>query len=196
MAAKKNRTEPKISAILMAAGFSRRMGADKLFMRYQNKTLIEHALALLDELPVYEKILVTTAGRLEKLTLPPAVTAVINHNPEAGQSESLRLGLGKATGQWYLFLNADQPKLKASALLPMLDLAKDNPEKIIYPASNGSCFSPVLFHEIFRPKLLSITGDTGGRQLRTANASACVPFIAANPDEFMDVDTPGAFSFI
>ena len=179
-----------ISAILMAAGFSRRMGGDKLFLSYRGKTLIGHALCLLDKLPVFEKIIVSTAERLEKLELPRGVRAVTNLYPQRGQSESIRLGLWVTSGQWYLFLNADQPKLDVSALLPMLELTKNNPGKIIYPVVNGKPCSPVLFHKNFRNSLLTITGDEGGKSLREANAWACVPYHTEKPELFIDVDTP------
>ena len=178
-----------ISAILMAAGFSRRMGEDKLFMQYQGNELIEYALALLNDLPVYEKIIVTTAERLEKIVLPSDVRAIINHNPQVGQSESLRLGVTEASGEWYLFLNADQPRLQTASLQPMLELTKNNPGKIIHPVANGLPTSPVLFHSRFRADLLSVKGDVGGREIRKANAFDCIPFIAENPDDFFDIDT-------
>ena len=180
---------PNISAILMAAGFSRRMGRDKLILSYRGKTLIGHALYLLQNLPVFEKIIVSTAERLETLELPPGIRAVTNNNPQKGQSESVRHGIWTASGQWYLFLNADQPKLQASAILPMLELTKDNPGKIIYPVVNGKPCSPALFHKNFRAALLTITGDEGGKSVRDANTWACVPYFSDKPDMFFDVDT-------
>jgi molybdenum cofactor cytidylyltransferase len=178
----------KISAILMAAGLSRRMGVDKLFMQYQGNALIEHALTLLGDLPVFEKIIVTTTGRLEKIILPPDVRAIINHNPEIGQSESLRLGVSGASGDWYLFLNADQPRLQRTSLQPMLELTKSNPGKIIYPTANGQPTSPVLFHSNFRDELLSVRGDIGGRAIRQNKPYDCVVYEAEKPEDFLDID--------
>jgi len=89
-----------ISAILLAAGLSRRMGSqDKLLLEYKGKALIEHAVSLLDSLPCREKILVAGSQHIETIHLPTGVVPVVNNNPQVGQSESLRLGIATATGQ-------------------------------------------------------------------------------------------------
>ena len=179
----------KISGILLASGLSRRMnGQDKLLLEYRGKTLLEHALALLDSLPCHEKIFVTTAQKISGIAVPPAINTIINHNAHAGQSESLRLGVKPATGEGYLFLNADQPLLTASMLEPMLSLAKENPDKIIYPEINGRPCTPVLFPARFRDALLKQTGDAGGRAVRLSNPQACLAFEVENPQDFMDID--------
>lgn len=178
------------SAILLAAGLSRRMGRqDKLLLEYKGKPLLWHAVQLLASLPCREKILVTSPQRLESIALPCGVKAVINHTPQDGQSKSLRLGLEAATGDRYLFLNADQPRLRLSALAPMFELAAQHTEKIIYPVVDGNPCTPVLFPARFRAALFSQTNDTGGRAVRAANPEACLTFDAENPQNFMDVDS-------
>ena len=180
-----------ISAILLAAGFSRRMGdTDKLLLEYGGKTLIERAVCLLDSLPCRQKILVVGPGLFETLALPPGVEAVINHNPQAGQSESLRLGLGSAIRRGYIFLNADQPRLSLGALRPLFALAAENADKIAYPTIDGLPCSPAFFSARFRAELLSQTGDAGGRAVRAAHPESRVTFEAENPLDFMDVDSP------
>ena len=181
--------EENISAVLLASGLSRRMGGqDKLLLKYKGKTLIERAVELLDSLPCREKIFVTTAQRISGMAVPQTVSAVINHNPQIGQSESLRLGLGAATGQWYLFLNADQPRLTLAGLKPIFELAGRNTDKIIYPQINGNPCTPVLFPARFRAELLEQTGDFGGRAVRMAHPQFCLAFEAKNPQDFMDID--------
>jgi len=181
--------EEKMSAILLASGLSRRMGEqDKLLLEYKGKTLLSHAVELLDALPCREKFLVTIERRLYGIALPRTVSAIINTTPQVGQSESLRLGLKAATGQWYLFLNADQPRLAFAGLKPMFELARANPEKIIYPAINGSPTTPVLFPAAFRAALLEQTGDAGGRAVRAAHPQSCLAFEPNNPQDFADID--------
>jgi molybdenum cofactor cytidylyltransferase len=178
--------EPKISAILMAAGLSRRMGEDKLLLRYRGETLLQRAVNLLLELPVYERILVTKEELLFGLVLPPKVRVVINRCPEEGQSESMRLGVLAAAGDWYFFMVADQPKLTPSDLMPLLGCAKGN--RIIYPDINGKPCTPVLFSAGFCAELLVVHGDKGGRAVRAAHPEACLPIRINNPGNFMDID--------
>ena len=181
--------ETKISAIILAAGLSSRMEQDKLLLNYHGKTLLQCVVDLINGLPVFEKILVTTPFRLEKLLLPPGLRTMVNINPEIGMSESLRLGVLAATGDMYLFMAADQPRLSSEALLSMIDKAKRNPDKIIYPLVEGKPCMPALFPASFREELLSLTGDTGGRVVRLAHPEACLAFDAENPEEYMDIDT-------
>jgi len=180
-----------MTAILLAAGLSRRMcGQDKLLLPYRGKALLQRAVELLDALPCREKILVTTPPRLDSILLPPGVHAVINPCPEGGQSTSLRLGLGLATGEWFVFLAADQPGLTIARVLPLLELAKDNPDKIICPTVNGVPCSPTVFPARFRAELLRLTGDTGGRAIRAAHPEDCLSLETVSPEEFMDIDNP------
>ncbi|MCL2856976.1 MAG: nucleotidyltransferase family protein [Oscillospiraceae bacterium] len=184
-----------ISAILLAAGLSRRMGSrDKLLLEYKGMALIEHAINLLDSLPCREKILVTSPRHLEGISLPAGIATVLNQNPQAGQSESLRLGLGAATGQWYLFLNADQPRLELAALLPFFELSRTNQGKIIYPTVEGNPCSPTLFPASFREELLAQTGDAGGRAVRAAHPQVCLAFETDIPEDFADIDGPQDYS--
>ena len=180
--------QPRISAIILAAGFSRRMGQDKLLLCYRGETLLQGTVDLCNCLPFFEKILVTTSSRLEKLTLPPGTRTVVNNNPERGMSESLRLGVLAATGDAYLFMAADQPKLSPKALLTLINKAKCNTDKIIHPQIEGKPCMPALFPASFREELLGLTGDTGGRVVRLAHPEACLAFEAENPEEYIDID--------
>ena len=182
----------KISAILLAAGLSSRMGEDKLLLVYDGKTFLQRALDLLAELSVYERILVTTAGRLSKVARAPGVKVELNPLPEAGQSGSVKLGITAATGNCYLFMTADQPMLKAADLQPLLERAKEassrSNAKIIYPEINGNPCMPCLFTSDFREELLTIEGDTGGRAVRIKFPEACEVIKPESPENFIDID--------
>lgn len=181
----------KVSAILLAAGLSSRMGGgrDKLLLPYGGKTLLARSVDLINSLPFREKILVTTFERLEQTVLPPDITPVVNPRPQAGLGESLRLGVSAAAGEYYLFLTADQPLLDSAQLLHLFRAAKENEGKIIYPTVHGIPRSPALFPARFREELLGQHGDTGGRGVRAAHPEDCLALEAGNPEAFFDVDT-------
>ena len=143
----------KVTAILLAAGTSFRMGKDKLLLDYNGKAILQHVVDLLGQLPVYECILITTESRSEHIKLPHNVRVVTNPNPKDGQSSSIRLGIEAATGTHYLFLVADQPRLTKEDILPLLEAASTNPDKIIFPNTTepSPCVptSPTIFPERF-----------------------------------------------
>lgn len=179
----------KLSAIMLAAGLSRRMGRDKLLLPLGGETIMSRAVNLLLGLPVYERILVTSAERLKTLELPGEIIPVINPSPERGQSESVKLGVAAATGDMYMFLAADQPGLTPAGLQFLLDAAEASPDKIIFPAVRGGPVMPSLFPARFREDLLRLTGDSGGRALREKHPGEVLLPEAANPDAFADIDT-------
>jgi len=185
--------EPRISAVLLAAGLSRRMGGDKLLIEHGGKTMLQRAADLLSSLPVDEKILVTTRARLDALRLPYGVTVAINARPEEGQSRSVRLGLELASGEWYFFMLADQPGLEIADLRELIEYAGLYEGKIIYPAIDGNPCTPALFSSRFRTELLALSGDVGGRAVRDAHPAACIAVEPMRPELFYDIDYMGDF---
>jgi len=183
----------KVSAILLAAGLSRRMGTDKLMLEYQGKPLVQHSIDLLSKLPVYESIIVTSNARLKSIALPPGIWSIINPTPENGQSSSIRIGLEAATGTHYMFMTADQPKLTPDDIIPLLQVAKENPDKIIYPIIDNKPNSPTIFPEHFRTELLCLSGDTGGREIRDNNKKSCLALEPEHQKNFKDIDSKEDF---
>ncbi|MCL1917052.1 MAG: nucleotidyltransferase family protein [Peptococcaceae bacterium] len=178
----------RVSAILLAAGLSRRMGRDKLLLPYRGKPLISHALSLISNLAFHEKIVVTTQARLSQISLPEGITAVVNPCPENGQSESVRLGVAAAAGDAYMFFSSDQPLLdrETSEFL----LSHMDGTHIIYPSVEGVPRLPIIFPAHFRKDFLVLRGDQGGRKIRDANPDQCLPLeLPAQASLLLDVDT-------
>jgi len=186
----------KVSAILLAAGLSCRMGEDKLLLNYHTISFLQQAVNLLSELPVYERFLVTTEARLEHMTLPPCISAYINANPENGQSGSIRIGIEAATGTHLLFLVADQPKLSLADVMPLITAAEEFPDKIIFPVIDSKPSSPTVFPAGFRQELLKLSGDEGGRIVRDAYPKKRYTIKPENPMNFIDIDTAEDFYYL
>lgn len=184
-----------LNVILTAAGLSVRMGCDKLLIEYKGKTLISYALELLSLIPADERILVITNDRLGKINVPNYVKICINENPQEGKSSSVRAGVDAAdtAGTHYLFLNADQPRLTLDDIAPMIELARQNPDSIIYPLMDGQPCSPTIFPAAFREKLLELTGDKGGSIIRDENPQLCIAYTPDNPGRFKDIDMENDF---
>jgi len=183
----------KISAVLLAAGLSKRMGEDKLLLNYLGNPMLQQSVNLLSELPVFERILVTSDARIKQIVLPPGIRFYSKPSPESGQSSSIRVGIDASSGTHYLFISADQPKLSLTDLLPLIESATENPDKIIFPTIDSQPNSPTLFPAKFRTELLNLSGDSGGRTIRDANPELCLSIEPEYPDNFIDIDSEEDF---
>jgi len=177
------------------------MGRDKLMLEYQGKPILQHSIDMLTDLPVYECIIVTSGIRADRVILHRDLILAKNENPENGLSKSIQLGVEAATGTHYLFLTADQPKLKASDLKPIFEAVNAEPDKIIYPLIDLKPGSPTLFPGSFRKELLNLhttshgeQNDIGGRRIRDENKQLCVTFKPKEPANFKDIDDPDDFA--
>ena len=189
--------QQRISAILLAAGLSQRAGAeDKLLLKYDGKPILQHAVDLLSGLPkspVFEKIIVTSLDKSGHIRIPEGVKLILNKKPEIGQSESIRLGIRAATGNFYMFMVADQPKLTVEDIEPLIMSALSYRDKIIYPTIEGSPTTPTIFPAFFKNELQALTGDNGGKEIRNNNPKSRVAIKIKNPDNFLEIDTMADF---
>ena len=164
------------------------MGKDKLLLEYRSKSLIQHAVDLLSGLPVYERIVVTSHTRSKLITLLTSTNLLVNEAPEIGISESIYIGIASAAGTHYLFLTADQPRLTVEDIMPLIEAAGANTEKIIFPEIDSKPCSPTIFPEHFRQELLKLRGGDGGRVVRDSNREHCMAIKPDCPMNFIDVD--------
>lgn len=178
-----------VSVIILASGNSQRMGQNKLFLKYQEKTFLEHTLTLVNQLDVLERILVVSPENQPAFPLPKNIQLILNHQWQEGQSSSIRLGTEQARGAGYLYLPSDQPLLTPKMLQPVLDKCQRN--KIVVPLQKDGCpSSPVLFGNQFRQELLTLTGETGGRMIYECFPEAVQMLRIVTPGRLKDIDTP------
>jgi len=180
------------TAIVLAAGLSTRMRAQKLLLSVDGKPMLQHGLDLVRGLPFSRRVLVTTPEVAEQVEMA-GIELVINPVPEAGQSGSVQLGvLAAPPDDSLLFLMGDQPFLDAVTLEALL--AADDGQRIVYPVGPGNTpRSPVLFGPRFREALLALRGDEGGRQLRRQYPGACLPVRIQSEWVLLDIDTPADY---
>jgi molybdenum cofactor cytidylyltransferase len=185
-----------ISAIILAAGMSRRMGVNKLSLPYRGKPLIQHTLDLVREIDFMECILVISPENASELGFNNTSESGfcdnvrINYNlyPERGQSYSVSLGVQEAKGEGYLFFTGDQPLLTVKLVEEIIVNATSN--RIVFPSDeNGNPSNPTFFGRDFREELLSVKGDEGGRQIRRKYPDACYSFTPKNTKQLKDIDT-------
>lgn len=181
----------KIGCVLMAAGFGRRFGGNKLTAELEGgETLIECALAAIPGNKLSQVVVVTQYPRVEELAKKYGFPSLRNEHPERGQSESIRLGLAALRDcDAVLFQVADQPKLRKETVSQLIDFAAAHPDRIVGLGHNGRRGNPCLFPARFFPELMALTGDHGGRSVIMAHEEDML-LMEVPSTQLIDIDTP------
>jgi molybdenum cofactor cytidylyltransferase len=159
-----------VSAIILAAGMSKRMGTLKQLARIGEKTLLESTISALQDSSVDETILVLgyRANEIQQAIPAQATTKiVINDAYEAGMSTSIRAGIRAVSSDSSaaLIVLSDQPFLKVSIINTLIDAYRDSGAKILVPVYRGFRGNPVLIDRSLFSEMMEITGDIGCRSL-------------------------------
>lgn len=185
----------RITAIVLAAGKSTRMGRPKQLLTWGGKPLLQHVVDTAARSPVDELVVVLGAAADEvmaSLDLPPRVRIEINPDYELGQATSLRVGLGAAKdAHAALILLGDEPDMRLDAINLVLKRWQDCGRAIIRPTYSGRPGHPVLLARETWEEIL-VSGDEGARSLMQRRPELVddmpVPF-----ERPSDVDTPDDF---
>jgi molybdenum cofactor cytidylyltransferase len=158
-----------ISAILLGAGESRRMGFDKLSLPWGKKTVLEHCFGTLLRSRVQEVVVVLGLRNkgVRNLFCGENIKIVTNPRPAGGMSTSIRKGLQAIhpRSDGILVALGDQPFLKTRTINVLIRTFTRGKGGIIVPSFRGRRGHPVIFHKRYRKELLSLRGDVGGRSL-------------------------------
>jgi len=185
-----------ISAIVLAAGESKRMGQTKLLLPWQGKTLLEHVLDTLLTSQVNEVILVLghDADRILQKVPTQKIKVVINPDYKEGMSSSILKGLMAMDEKAEAFLTvlADQPGITKEILNRLIHgFQKTRPEKnIVLPTYLGARGHPVLFSTKYKKEALRLRGDVGARQVLVDHPEDILEVEVDSDAVLSDIDTP------
>lgn len=187
-----------MDAILLAAGNSRRFGANKLLYEIDGKPMychvLEHLCCLQEENKLDYLIVVTQYRRIEMQIFAcyPKVRVIHNEYPERGISYSICLGLQELKrtapeSEACLFSVGDQPYIKKESIEGLIQAWEESPKRIAACASGENSGNPVIFSEHYYEQLLSLTGDKGGKQVVIQNLEDVLLY-QVTKKELEDVD--------
>lgn len=177
------------AAIVLAAGFGSRMGADKLRLSLGHCSILGHTLRAYAGHSLQRRILVVRPD----LPLPPEAASwevVFNEHASRGMGSSLRVGVAAAPAGCTGFLLGlgDLPALRPSTVAAVLQHAEHAPLGMVYPTWRSRRGHPVWLHARYRPALLAVQGDQGARALLRECSGIGVEVL--DPGCALDVDTP------
>lgn len=187
----------RISAIILAAGQSRRMGGrNKLLLDIGGEPLVRRTVKTALAAPVHEVIVVTghESEALEAALHGLEVRFVNNPNFSSGLSTSLKIGVGAvgADASGAIVCLGDMPELSPSHLARVIDgFDPGEGREIGVPTHGGKRGNPVLWGRRFFQEMRELSGDVGARHLIGANESLVYEVEFDDTGVLMDLDTPG-----
>jgi molybdenum cofactor cytidylyltransferase len=158
-----------VSAILLGAGESKRMGENKLLLPWGKTTVFQHCLEAHLRSKAKEVIVVLSARTKRAVgeVKGNKVKVIVNPHYKKGISTSIRKGIGAISrgSQGILIALSDQPLLKTRTIDALIHAFERKGGDIIAPSFLGRKGHPVIFHIKFKKDLLKLQGDTGARSI-------------------------------
>ncbi|MCW5730185.1 MAG: molybdopterin-binding/glycosyltransferase family 2 protein [Alphaproteobacteria bacterium] len=190
---------PRIAAIVLAAGQSRRMGTNKLLEQLDGQPMIRRVVDAVLQSQARPVVVVTGNQADEVRTLLRGRPVALIHNQDFAQglSSSLRRGLSAIPSDCdgVMICLGDMPRVSARHIDRLI--AAFNPTEgraICVPTWNGKRGNPVLFAAMFLPEMREVAGDTGARHLIGRHGELVCEVAMDDNGVLLDVDTPEALA--
>jgi molybdenum cofactor cytidylyltransferase len=176
----------RIAAVVLAAGFSSRFGADKVMHPLGGKPLGAHIADTLAAIPFAHRFAVVPTGNEPRAQIfsSRGFDLLQNADPGQGLSSSLALGAGMAAAlgaSALLLCLADMPFVTRAHLSLLIGTAGDQPVATVHA---GVRSPPAIFPSAMFAELMALTGDRGARPLLEAAAT-----IEADAAMVRDIDS-------
>ena len=182
-----------VSAILLAAGESRRMGKPKQLMPFGKSTILEQAIDNLLSSKINEVIVVLghRAEDMIKAIATRPVKIAINPVYHQGMSTSIVTGLNLIDDrtQAVMLVLADQPLVDSKIINRLIEEFCKHNKGIIVPVYQGRKGHPVIFSIKYKKELLGLTGDTGGKQIINQHPDDILKVAVGSESINIDIDT-------
>jgi molybdenum cofactor cytidylyltransferase len=169
-----------VSAILLAAGESKRMGKPKLLLPIGNDTILGKTIDNVLSSRVDEVIVVlgAEAQEIKKAIAGKPVKVVFNPDYRQGMSTSLITGLKQLStrAQRVMVALCDQPFIEKKTYNRLIEESLDSGKGIIVPTYKAKRGNPIIFSINYKDELMGLEGDVGGKEI-----------LRRHPDDVLEV---------
>ncbi|HJQ15034.1 MAG TPA: nucleotidyltransferase family protein [Anaerolineales bacterium] len=184
-----------ISAIILAAGESKRMGVPKMLLPWGDKTVIEHVVNTFLTAGI-EDIVVVTGGAynyVEKAIDQYPVRKIQNPNYAAGEMiSSIQCGLREMPERTLAALIGlgDQPQIQGRNISAICDAYKKSRSPLVIPSFQMKRGHPWLVARPFWQKLLGLQAPQTPRDFLKDHSDQIQYVNLDTPAILADLDTP------
>ena len=185
-----------ISAIVLAAGESKRMGRTKQLLAWEGRTIVQRVLENLSRSRVDEVILVLghEAERIMQTVDTHKVKVVINKHYKEGMISSIQQGLINLNDkvEAFFIVLADQPAVGPEIFDRLIsEFRRVDPQKsIVLPTFHSRRGHPALFSAKYQKEALRIEGDVGFQQVLQEHPEEILTVEMGTDSILQDIDTP------
>lgn len=179
------------TAIVLAAGFSRRFGRDKRLEPLGDGTLLSHTCSVYTS--VFDRVVVVLRpGETELVSLLPSSAEVVpSPFAEEGVSQSLVAGLEVTHNSPSIVVAlGDMPYIKESTLKLLRNALESNTQLAVRLRYSGQIGNPVGFPSKYYKDLRRLTGDQGARGLLDSGLIKSQILDIDDPGILIDLDQP------
>jgi molybdenum cofactor cytidylyltransferase len=182
-----------LSAILLAAGESKRMGRLKQLMPLGESTIIERAIDNLSASAV-DEVIVVVGHKAEEITgtiSPKPVKIAFNPNYGEGMSTSIIAGLKLVDprAEAVMLALGDQPLVDSQTINRLIDEFHKSDKGIALPTYKGRRGHPVILATSYQAELLELKGDIGAREIIKRHPKDVLEVAVDSQGVISDIDT-------
>lgn len=184
-----------ISAVVLAAGRSQRMGQPKMALPWGDSTVIGRVVQVLSQAGVNDIVVVTGGGSEAVHTALQSSSARLVHNPAYAEGEmlsSLQVGLAGLPDDWEAALVAlgDQPQIQPQVVAGLLERYRLSHSVLVVPSYKMRRGHPWIVGRSLWPDIQALKPPQTLRDLLQAQA-AQIDYLAVDTDSILaDLDTP------
>lgn len=182
-----------ISALILAAGYSLRMGDFKPLMQIGSHSAIEHAIRTFQQVGISDIKVVAgfRADELSKAVKPLGAEIVCNPNFAQGMYTSVQVGVRALESEVRAFfmLPVDIPLVSCTTVKKMLDCSRLNQYGIIYPVFNGMRGHPPLITTRYKDEILHGDAHEGLRGILELHQHEAYDIKVEDETVLLDMDT-------
>lgn len=187
-----------ISAVILAAGASRRMGQPKMLLPWGNTVVIQKVVSTLLESGISQPVIVTgrSAEEIKQVVQDDAI--IWAYNPEFETTEmlqSLQIGLRclPETSSAFLIVLGDQPQIEPEIIRQIISAFNTHHQSIIIPSYQFRRGHPWLVSRDLLPELLLLPEGSTLRQFLNAHTESIAYLNVSSSSVLMDLDLPSDY---
>lgn len=184
-----------ISAIILAAGQSRRMGQPKMLLPWGNLTIVEHVVRIFLDAGLRDVLVVTGGAReqVEDILASYPVRQVPNPDYARGEMlSSLQCGLSamRKDAQATLIGLGDQPQVQESTVRLICEAYRESPSRLVVPSFRMRRGHPWLVARPLWEEILALRSPESPRDFLNEHAPEILYVNLDTPTILADLDTP------